>query len=115
MASGTFHWVADYVFEEEIGYKNNIIEYESGKERRTSKHAYARREWVLNFPNIILTQTNDMEAFFRLYHGAHNTFNWTNPIDNTSYVARFSSDTFTIKRVTDNVFNITVTLQQVNE
>jgi len=115
MASGTFHWTADYVLEEQIGYVNNIIEYESGKERRTSKHAYARRGWVLNFRDLTETQFTDMEAFFRLYHGAHNTFNWTNPIDDTSYVARFSSDTFTVQRVTDNVYNITVTLQQVNE
>ncbi len=110
-----FHWEPDYVYTEVTGYKNNIIEYESGKERRMLKHAYARRTWTLSFPNVPKVHVTDIESFFKLHHGAHNTFNWTNPIDNITYVARFADDSLNFTRVSDDVYNITCKLFEVND
>jgi len=110
-----FHWEPDYVYTEVTGYRNNIIEYESGKERRMLKHAYVRRLWTLIFPKVTKTHVTDMESFFKLNHGAHLTFDWTNPIDNVTYTARFDEDSLSFTRITDDVYDITCKLYEVND
>ena len=115
MATGTFHWTPDYVYGEEIGFKNNIIPYESGKEVRFKRHAFSRKLWTLNFTNITLTEVQDIEAFFKLHHGAHTSFNWTNPTDSTAYTARFENDSLGYVRVIDNIYNLSLKIHETHE
>ena len=115
MATREFHWSSSYVYTEETGCKTNIIPYESGKEIRFGKSTFVRRTWSLNFTAVNETEKDDMLAFFKFHHGAHNTFLWTNPIDSIQYVARFIGDSFAYQRVTDDVYNISVKLFEVND
>jgi len=111
--AGKFHWVADYTLEEQKDYVTHVHTFESGKEQRRLKHANPQKKWTLSFPNIVLTQATDMESFFKLQHGSELTFTWINPIDNVQYTVRFLEDAFSIKRVTDNVYNIEVGLIEI--
>jgi len=110
---GTFHWIPDYTMEDQKGFVTDIHTFESGKEQRRLKHAHSKSAFTLVFRTIVKTQVDDMLAFFQLQHGAHQTFTWVDPTNNTSYTVRFADDEFAYERVADDVYNVQIKLIQI--
>lgn len=108
-----FHWIADYVLEEETASVVEITEFESGKEQRRRKHLKPRRSWRLSFPSISKTEAIDIETFFKAQKGGYDTFDWECPINSITYTVRFANDVFSYQRITDNVYQTEITLVEV--
>ncbi len=88
-----FPLTPDYVITEGVGYKTNIVEFESGKEQRRAQWTSAKRKFHLEFKNRPEADFQTLKTFFDSVMGQYGTFNFTNPIDGNIYVCRFASDT----------------------
>jgi len=97
----------DYVYAETVGRVINVLEFESGKEKRIMRGS-ARRRFSLKYDMIDETKMDSILDFFNITSGALQTFYWTNPLDDAKYTCRLSGDEIDISNPAHDQYNVSV-------
>ena len=101
----------DYVYSEEIGLRVNVIEFNSGKEKRI-KRGTKRRQFTLRYDRVTDSKRNAVVTFFTDVSGALQTLSWTNPLDSTAYTCRLAEDSLVVSEPAPSMYNIALTLSE---
>ena len=107
-----FTYAPNYVYEEQIGYTTDIVQYEDGYETRYSRGT-PRRQFVLQFTNSDLTAKNNLQTWFDTYKGKTTAFTWVNPLDSVTYNVRFMEDILEITEKDYQIYDISITFIEV--
>lgn len=101
-----------YTYEEDIGYRTNILAMEDGGEQRNS-YGTARRIFILYFDKVTETIKDSIVAFYDARYGRYESFDWVNPNDNVTYTVRFVPESLEKIEVDYEMWNLTVQFIQV--
>lgn len=73
------------------------------------------KEWTIQFPVLTDADLATHEAFFNSVAGRLNTFQFTDPMDNTVHTkVRYASDDFSVRYLAPNQNQLTITLVETN-
>ena len=113
----TFTTSPTYVFDDSVKLKTLITTYEDGTEQRHSIGS-PRRTFTLRFLAVDEASRDEIHSFHQSTYGSATTFQWTHPLDSTTYSVRFIDDTLEEENIKYNdtdgsIFNITVRFIEV--
>lgn len=108
-----FSYTPDNSFEEEIGYKVLVSEFENQVEQRRLKNTSPRRKFHLTFLNRTQTEMENIRDFFTGKYGTYTSFTYDNPIDSVEYTVRFAENSLKITRKAYQIYDLECTFIEV--
>ena len=103
---------ASAVFEEEVSYNTNVIQFEDGGEVRNS-YGTVRRIFTLNYDRITKANRDLIVADYESQYGQYDTFSFTNPNDNTAYTVRYLEGSLEEEETGYEIYNINLKLIEI--
>lgn len=93
-------------------YKAQIrTPFEDGSVQSRTKHTKGRGKWELSYDGISIVDSYIIRDFF--YANQGDLFNWTNPMNNITYIVRFSEDELQVKIQSPYNCSLSVKIEEV--
>ena len=110
MADFTFN--PSYTYEEEIGFRNQMISMENGAIVSNSRGT-PRRAFTLTFLQIDQTTHDNIVTFYKARTGQLDSFNWVNPNDSVTYDVRFVNSSLESSETDYQIYDLRCQLLEV--
>jgi len=105
-------YTPDATLVQTIKYNTLVTDAPYGEERRRNKWASPRRSWVLNYNNVLGATADGIISYYNSRQNLH-SFEWENPIDDTSYRVRFVENSIKRDHIGNDRYNIQVGLVEI--
>ena len=97
----------DYIYEDEVGYRTDIQEFENGSEKRLH-YGTPHRIFTLRYDRATQSRKDSILSFFDSVSGAYTAFTWNNPMDSTDYSVRLHQDVVEVSEVAYQHYNVQI-------
>lgn len=85
-------------------------------EQRYLRSSVPKRVWQCVTPMISSAAMNTLKSFHAARYGSYDAFNWTSPLDSTSYLVKFQQGTFQVTSDQGSTrFQVAFTLEAVTD